>query len=79
MRADDLKNIIQNCLNDVSFNYNDMQCGVSSEVHDYVPTFTVWAGKDYYNTNDINEVMTRRFFNNKSLKDIISNIIVSFI
>ena len=61
-----MKKTIEECLCDITFSFEDKLCGVSSEVHDYKPTYTVWYGNDYFDTDNIGEVLSNKFFDGKS-------------
>lgn len=55
---------------DVSFNYNGKSAGIFPEVHDSVPTYVVCFGDDEKVYSDIDEVMSDKFFDGKSLAEI---------
>ena len=74
MSIDALKKTIEECLCDITFSFEDKLCGVSSEVHDYKPTYTVWYGNDYFDTDNIGEVLSNKFFGGKSLSEIIEKV-----
>lgn len=38
----ELRNIIKDSCNDVYFHINNIECGIISEVHNYIPTFEAW-------------------------------------
>lgn len=74
MTKAELKQIIQDCCNDVLFTYNRKGSGITSEVKDYVPTFHAWHGsdtKDYFNVDDL---MMDKFFGGKSINDLIETV-----
>ena len=54
----------------MSFIYNGKQSGVTSEVRDYIPTFTMWYGEKEREYSEIDEVMGDKFFDGKSLEEI---------
>ena len=70
MSPDELRDEISGQLNDVSFIYNGKQSGVTSEVRDYIPTFTMWYGEKEREYSEIDEVMGDKFFDGKSLEEI---------
>lgn len=73
MKIDDLKAKILSCCNDIVFEYNGIKSGITSEVHNSVPTFQVWHGdktKEYQNVDD---VISDNFYSGKSITDIIEN------
>lgn len=70
MSPDELRDEISGQWNDVSFIYNGKQSGVTSEVRDYIPTFTMWYGEKEREYSEIDEVMGDKFFDGKSLEEI---------
>lgn len=70
MNADELRNELVHEWNDVEFIYNGKQAGVTSEVHNYTPTFSMWYGNKEKEFSDIDEVMSDKFFDGKSLAEI---------
>ena len=74
MKIEDLKDIIIQCVNDVLFSYNGKSCGITSEVHDYVPTFQMWYGDKTDEFSDINELINDKFFDGKSLSNLFHEI-----
>lgn len=71
MNIVELTNIIENCVNDIVFQYNGKQCGVTSEVHNYVPTFQVWYGENTKEYSHVEDVITDKFYNDKSLAELL--------
>lgn len=74
MTKDVLRDIIFNCCNDITFSYKGKQSGVTSEVHNYIPTFQSWHGNSTKKYTDINDVMEDAFFSGKSLNDLADKI-----
>lgn len=70
MSANELKKIISDCCNDVTFSYNGMDSGVTSEMKDYIPTFQVWHGESTKEYNDVEKVMSDKFYSGKSLNEL---------
>ena len=66
------------CCNDVLFSYNGKSSGVTSEVHDYVPTFQMWHGADTKEYSNIDDLMADKFFSGKSLIDLSKTIKFTF-
>ena len=71
MNVTDLKNIISSCLNDVVFEYNHKKCGVTSEVHDYIPTFQAWCGNDTKEYSNVEDVFNDAFYDGKCLAELL--------
>ena len=68
MSIDALKKTIEECLCDITFSFEDKLCGVSSEVHAYKPTYTVWYGNDYFDFQGKRMLL----FNEKMVADSIA-------
>ena len=71
MKSDDLKKIVDSCLNDIVFDYNGKQCGITSTVHNYIPTFQVWYGQKTKEYDNVQDVVTDKFYDDKSLLDLL--------
>jgi hypothetical protein len=71
MKQDDLIKIVSGCINDIVFEYNGKPCGVTSEVENYVPTFQMWCGKDMKEYRDVQELINDKFFDSKSLSELL--------
>lgn len=70
MNANELRYEIDGKVADVSFNYNGKSAGIFPEVRDSVPTYVVCFGDDEKKYSDIDEVMSDKFFDGKSLAEI---------
>ena len=71
MTLRNLKKIISDCCNDVIFTYNEKMSGVTSEVHNRIPTFQVWHGDSIKEYSDVDEVLTDKFYSGKSINELI--------
>ena len=69
-----MKNIILACCNDVVFTYNGKKSGVTAEVSGSVPTFQVWHGSDIKDYDDIDALLSDKFFSGKSINDLAERI-----
>lgn len=78
MTIQKLKNIIADCCNDVLFTYNGKKSGVTSEVHDSIPTFQVWHGSETKEYDNVDDVVNDKFYSGKSIKDLLPDIEFSF-
>lgn len=78
MKLDDIKSIISDCLNDVLFEYNGKKSGITSEVHDSIPTFQVWHGTEIKEYNSIDDVINDKFYSGKSIADLVGKVTFSF-
>ena len=70
MNADELRDEISEQCNDVSFNYNGKSAGIFPEVIDSISTYVVCFGNEEKKYSDIDEVMSDKFFDGKSLAEI---------
>ena len=78
MKKQELKNIIADCCNDVIFTYNGKKSGVTSEVHDSIPTFQVWHGSETKEYSNADDVMNDKFYSGKSLNELSDEIEFTF-
>jgi hypothetical protein len=78
MKIADLKDIISQCVNDVLFSYNGKDSGITSEVHDYTPTFHMWYGEKIKDFHGVDELVNDKFFDGKSISDLVTEIDFSF-
>ena len=74
MKRTELKNIIADCCNDVVFVYSGKRSGITSEVHNYVPTFQAWHGDSVKEYGKVDDVMSDPFFSGKSLNDLLNKV-----
>lgn len=79
MKNIDLKNIIGSYCNDVLFKLNGKSCGVTSTVSDFIPTFQAWIGNETMETNDLDELMSSKFFDGNSLQELSQEISIEII
>ncbi|MCI8992292.1 MAG: hypothetical protein HFG80_06130 [Eubacterium sp.] len=70
MNADELRDEISEQCNDVSFNYNGKSAGIFPKVHDSISIYVVCFGDEEKEYSDIDEVMSDKFFDGKSLAEI---------
>lgn len=73
-----LRTVIAECCNDVIFIYNDKRSGVTSEVHDSIPTFQVWHGSETKEYDNVDDVMNDKFFSGKSINDLLDDVEFTF-
>lgn len=62
-----MKEFLENLTGHVTFEYNGLLCGVDPLSNN---AFNMWCGEDSMTANSIDEVMTTKFFDGKSLNDI---------
>lgn len=79
MNKNELKQVIADCCNDITFFYNGKKSGVTSEVENYVPTFQAWHGNSVKSYADVEEVMKDQFYGGKSLSDLADVVKISVI
>lgn len=79
MTAKELKQIIEECCNDVYFDFNGKKCGVTSTVENSVPNYQAWCGDaiKYYGDR-IDDVMNDKFYDGQSLCDLIISVDLCF-
>ena len=77
MKIADLKKVISDCCNDVIFEFNGKQSGITSEVKDYVPTFQAWHGSETKEYSNIDDVLKDKFYSGKSIIDLIDTVKIS--
>lgn len=78
MTRQELKNIIADCCNDVMFTYNGKKSGVTSEVHNSIPTFQVWYGSKTKEYDNVDDVMSDKFYDGKSINDLMNDVKFTF-
>lgn len=74
-----LRTIIAECCNDVIFTYNGKQSGVTSEVHNSIPTFQVWHGSETKEYDNVDDVMNDKFYGGKSINDLLDDVEFTFV
>ena len=74
MKSVELKRTISECCNDVTFMYNGLPSGITSEVHDYMPTFIAWHGDNTKTYQKVDDVMMDKFYDGKSLNDLAEHV-----
>lgn len=79
MSKDKLRQILSECCNDISFSYRGVKSGVTVEVRDYIPTYQAWYGDDTREYGNIDEVMDDKFYNGKSLNDLVKEVEINVI
>lgn len=75
MMKDKIRNRIAELVTHICFEYNNRTCGVDpiySKKNGQ--RFDMWYGEDIYTARSIDEVMTVKFFDGKSLNDIADEI-----
>ena len=78
MTTQELKSIIADCCNDVVFTYNGKKSGITSVVHNSVPTFQVWFGSETKEYDNVDDVMSDKFYDGKSINDLIHDVDFTF-
>jgi len=78
MRPNDIKKIIADCINTITFKYNGENCGVDPEVNHYEPTYTMWYGKKWKDFFNVDDLLAEKFFDGKSLLDICDKLDINF-
>lgn len=74
MNKDELRQILSECCNDISFSYKGLPSGVTSEIHNYVATYQAWHGDDVKEYDNVDEVMNDKFYSGKSLNGLVKEV-----
>ena len=74
----ELREIIEDCCNDVVFRLMDIECGVTSEVYDSKPIFQSWCGERIKEYDNIDELLNDEFFEGKSLVQLVNIVAFEF-
>ena len=77
MSIEKLKDLILPCVNDVYFVFNGKNCGVSSQVNDYIPIYECWYGDTIKEYSNVDDLINDLFFDGKSIADIIQDLEIS--
>lgn len=70
LSKEELLDILKECCNDVSFEYNGKPCGITPLVEDSIPTYHVWCGDEQFAFASAETTMKTRFFDGECLNDI---------
>ena len=79
MSKNELRQILSECCNDISFSYRGVMSGVTVEVRDCIPTYQAWHGDDTREYDNIDEVMADKFYSGKSLNDLLHDVEINAI
>ena len=71
MKLDDLKKHIESLIGVVEFEYNGTPCGIDPLSRSH---YDMWYGEEYLMAKSIDEVMSAKIFDNKSLVQIFNRI-----
>ncbi len=74
----DFRKAIGEDYNDVNFVYKGKPSGVSSTVHEYIPSFHAWYGDKEKEYKSVDELMGDKFFGGKSLSELIGHVVFEF-
>ncbi len=72
-----LYNLVEN-YGTAEFDYNGQKCGVEPETKNSVTTYCVWYGKACKDYSDINKLLADKFFDGRSLSEVLSEVDVWF-
>lgn len=73
MTTNSIRNIIKSCLYDVVFIHNGKPSGITSTVSNGKPTFQSWFGDDTKEYSKVEDVLKDKFYDGKSLLDLLDN------
>lgn len=74
MTEQELRDIIFDCCNDVMFTYNGKMSGITVEVHNSAPTYQVWHGSEIREYDNVDDVMSDKFYSGKSINELLGDI-----
>lgn len=74
MNEKELRKIIMDSYNDMTFEYNGKKCGVFPTVYDSKARYSVWCGDNNIIIDDPERLLSYPFFEGKSIQEIISEI-----
>ena len=74
MKKCDFVKCIMELGNDVTFVYNNKKCGICSEVKSSIFSFQAWCGKEIkeYKQSNLQTVMEDKFFDGKSINELLN-------
>lgn len=78
MTADRLRNVINDCCDDITFTFKGKKCGIFPTVQDGNPTYSTWFGDKHQDFFDSDSLMTSSFFDGESLNDIAAHVDIQF-
>ena len=70
MSTKQLKQILSDCCNDVTFSLDGVDCGIFPSVTDSKAVYDVWYGNDNKRFDDLNILMDSDFFGGISLNSL---------
>ena len=74
MNKDELRQILSECCNDISFSYRGLASGVTVEVRDYIPMYQAWHGDETKEYDNVVVVIYDKFYSGKSLNDLVKEV-----
>lgn len=60
------------------FNYKGKKCGVEPETENSITTYCMWYGESWKDFSDVDSLMSDKFFDGRSLDDILPEVDVWF-
>jgi len=79
MTIKELRQYVVDETNDFYFDYNGENCGVEQTVKDSYPTYIMWYGDKDKEFHDFNTVVSDKFFDGKSIADLIDTLEIRFV
>lgn len=74
MKIYKLRKTILECTSDITFKYCGKLSGITSEVHNGIITFQMWHGDNAKDYDNVDKLLTDKFFNGKSIMDIVDKV-----
>lgn len=78
MTVKELKHCIVNNANDLYFMYNGKNCGIEQTVRESVAIYEIWCGKETKQHQSLNELLSDKFFDGKSISELLDIVEISF-
>lgn len=69
-----LYEILDDCCNDIRFEYKGKPSGVMPEVENMKRTYHLWFGDDTVDCYNVDDVINAAFFDGSSIKEIIDDV-----
>lgn len=78
MTVKELKRHIIDDANDIYFMYHGKNCGIEQTVRKSVATYDIWCGKETKQHQNLNELLSDKFFDGKSISELLDIVEISF-
>ena len=72
MTIANLRENIVDCANEMHFVYNGKRCGLDQEIRDSIPAYEIWCENELKMHYDFGELLQDKFFDGKSIMDLLN-------